>query len=782
MEGIGAGQEQHRKAIWMEVRVASVILNRYRILEQLGEGGFATVYKAYDQQLDRDVALKLVKASSAQSTDFARFEREAKLLSQLRHKNIISVLAFHFEEGLPPFIVMEYVSGSTIRSILNNNGKLGTNLIYKILLQLCDGLSYAHKLGLVHRDLSAANIILENADSEEPLIRIIDFGLSKLFAGDLNAIKTLTETGLLIGNPHYMSPEAVKGSKQDGRSDIYSLGCLLYECLSGNTMVEADNAAVLFYFQERVYPKEPNIDPKDPLAEILSAITLRCIQKDPEKRFQNCDEILETLRAPQATQKLAKWKDLDPWDTSDESSRKNKPSAQTILSGLIPIGATVTLLILAIIFADQLLVFLADSSSKIGGPELEAPFAHVLVEQKKSAMAKTMLHAATENYTNRGETKKALDSSLLLCKIVLEENDSSEFLDGITRSLKLANSLTDTKTKTQVITTEILPLIERGQKHLQITPKLIGVQQHAFVLLLENRALVKRAILRSAFDSLINSINKMPNGVKVDEPDQLVETICSYLRYAKPHLDTTHHGALNGLCYESRLPVRAEMHFWKCRCEAAIFTGEKRSALWTNYAERKFMLSGDRSFETVNTAWTVSQSDPRVDDGTLRALRELQSDIAMSNGKWELALDYCEKALKYAERHKHEVFINASKLLCFYNLHDKEKLETGTRKLIADVMGGTIQNPGLPDSEYPSDYFDGEKGEEKFFEYAELVSTLVQTSQLDRARFVLRKLDEIVTAKNWHVTEAQKSQLMLLKFIYTPPDVIKMAEQIVERK
>ncbi len=765
----------------MEVRVASVILDRYRILEQLGEGGFATVYKAYDQHLDRDVAIKMVK-SVAETTTVERFEREAKLLSQLKHKNIIAVLAFHCDEGTTPFIVMEYVNGSTVRSLLNANGKIETNTLYKLLLQLCDGLGYAHKQGLVHRDLSAANVILENSKSDEPLVRIIDFGLSRLFAGDLNPIKTLTETGLLIGNPHYMSPEAIRGSAQDNRSDIYSLGCLLYECLTGKEMVDAANAAHLFYFHERSYPKEPEIDKKDPLAEILSAITLRCIQKDPDKRFQSCEEIIETLKTPQATQKLARWKDLDPWDTPDSSSKNKKSASQIVFSGIFIAGATISLLVLAFIFADQLLVLLANTSNAIGGPQLEAPFAQALVEQRKSALAKNILHSATDNWVKRGETKKALDSCMLVSKIALEENNSAEFLQDITRSLKLANSLTDAKTKTQIINSDILPLIERGHKHLEIKPQLVAVQQEAFAILLENRAVLKRAVLRSAFDSLIISVNKMPDGIKVAEPDRLVEEICSYLRYAKPHLDTTDHGELNGICYTSRLPVGAEMDLWKCRCEDAAFTGEKKSALWTNYAKRKFMLTGDRSFDTVNTAWAMALADPRVDDGTLRALRELQSDVAILNGNWSLALDYCQKAAKYAERHKHTVFIDARKLVCYYFLKDQAKVNTGTSELIVEVMGGSIQSPGLASEDYPSDYFEGEKGEEKFFEYVELASAFVKTQQFDRAKFVLKKLREIVAAKNCQLTEAQTSQLKLLSYINTPPDIMKMADEIATNK
>lgn len=765
----------------MEVRVASVILNRYRILEELGEGGFATVYKAYDQQLDRDVALKLVKSVS-ESTNVERFEREAKLLSQLKHKNIISVLAFHCAEGTPPFIVMEYVSGTTLRNILNASEKIEVQTLYKLLLQLCDGLGYAHKLGLVHRDLSAANIILEESKSNEPVIRIIDFGLSKLFAGDLEPIKTLTETGLLIGNPHYMSPEAIRGSAQDNRSDIYSLGCLLYECLTGKAMVEAENAAHLFYFHERSYPREPVIDKKDPLAEILSAITLRCIQKDPDKRFQSCEEIIETLKTPQATQKLGMWKDLDPWDSPNSSKHKGTAATQAAITTFLAVAGTAALLILALTFSDQLLVFLANTSNNIGGPQFEAPFAQTLAKQKKFTLAKAMLRSSTEIYMKRGETNKALSSSLLVSKLDLEENAPSEFLKDITQTLNIADSLKDAKQKTHVITSDITPLLERGRKHLNITPQLVTVQQQAFSILLENRAVLKRAVLRSAFDSLINGVNAMPSSIKVDKPDLLVNEICSYLNYAKPHLDTTDHGELNGVCYESRLPITLELQLWKCRCDAAKFTGEKRSALWTDYAQRKYMLAGDHSFDTVNKAWEVSKADPRVDDGTLRALRELQANIAILNKDYDAALDFCQKASDHAQRHKHYAFIDAKKLVCYALQNDQVKLKKGTQELMVEVMGGSLTKPGLAGSEYPSDYFDDEKGEEKFFEYAELTSTLVKTHQLDQARYVLQKLQEIVNEKHIKLTEAETSQLKLLSYINTPPDLLNLVDAIVNQK
>lgn len=778
----------------MELLVKGLLLNRYRILDKLGEGGFATVYKAYDQSLDRDVALKMIKTSLGQD-GAGRFEREAKLLSQIKHKNVISVLAYHCEAPIPPFIVLEYLEGTTLRSVLNEKTKLDSKTIYQIVLQICEGLSYAHKLGLVHRDLSAANVFLETSNTDRlhgskteesskdktpqpgAIVKIIDFGLSRLFAGDLNAVKTLTETGMLVGNPHYMSPEAIKGAAQDNRSDIYSLGCILYECLTGKPVVEAENATHLFYFHEHSYPNEPIIAKNDQLAEILCSITLRCIQKDPAKRFQSCDEIIDSLQNRQNTKQLKAWTELDPW-ASPASEKRSQNTKFKVAQALIAV-TVLAVVISAFVFFDQVLAGLAKASNLFSGsPEFEKSIAKTLSQHHRPDLARDILNQVCTKYLSKSETKNAFDCMILLAKSSLERNDRENFLQDVSRAINIAEIEKNEKKKVQFISS-LSPSMDQGRNQLNIAKEILPLQQKAFGILLDNRKFVRAAVLKSSFDSLLQTATTSPEGPILGDPHSFVNQICAYLLKAKPRLDLTDHGKLNSLSYTNKIPFSEVVRLSDCRCKASPFTNEKISALWLDLAQRTFLLSTTTSTEVVDKAWEVAQKDPRADDGTFRGVREKQADFAIRNGKFDLALFYCSQAAQYADTHKDLVFIEARKLLCYFLKKDQANLARASNELMVSVMGGTKAEPGLPASEYPADFFEGEKGEERFFEYAELAQTLVKTQQMDKAKLVLLKLKDIVSYQKFQITTADKAQLQLFTIIATPKDIMKMVDEIV---
>lgn len=780
----------------MEIRVASILLNRYQILERLGEGGFATVYKAYDQRLDRDVAIKMVRSALIQSENAGRFEREAKLLSQIKHKNIISVLSYHCDDSLPPFIVMEYLEGSTLRALLNSKGQLDCNTIRQLLLQISEGLSYAHRLGLVHRDLSAANIFvlspseLQAEDSpssavsaEQPdlYVKIIDFGLSRLFAGDLNVVKTLTETGMLIGNPHYMSPEAIKGAAQDNRSDIYSLGCILYECLTGKPIVETENAAQLFYFHESSYPTEPNIDKNDPLAEILSAIILRCIQKDPNKRFQSCNELVDALEQRPDTRQLSVWRDLDSWGTKDGDRRGAGQGRAKSSAAVVLISSLLLFVPLSVVFFDQILLGVANLSVQaFGSPEMARSISAFLFQHHKPVQAEEVLNQVASKYIAQKDPKNALYCVLLLAKNSIERGDQKAFLANMRRAVDISKTGRDPKEKIQLISASS-SLMDQGRSQLHLAREIFPIQQMAFGELLDNQSFARKALLKSSLDSLLQTVSMNPDGLLLGDPPLLVDQICSYLHKVKPRLDLPDHGILNAIGYTAKVAPADEIRLYECRCRASKFTHEKQSALWTNLAQRKYLLLNDSSNEAVDKAWLVALKDPRVDDGTLRQIRELQADIAIRSRKFKEALEYCDKALEYADNQKQIVFIDARKLVCYFLQNDQVSLRRATAELSLSVMGGSPSSLGMPPEHYPQDFFVGDKGEERFFEFCELGLTLVKTNQFDRARFVLRKLKEIVTYQKSVLSPEDKSQLSLFKFIASPPDIIRMADEIARK-
>ena len=273
---------------------AGYLLNgKYEIIRQLGEGGFARVFLATDQMLKRQVAIKVLKVGYALAEeDLKRYQREAKLLAQLNHPNIISILAFDLLDDSTPFIVMEYLEGMPLSGLILERGKLPPELASNILLKTLEGLSYAHAAGIVHRDLSPANIfLLGNYPDFTP--KIIDFGMSKIIA-DLTG--KLTKTGQLMGNPPYMSPEQLTGAPVDHRTDIYALGCILYEMLSGQQAFRGDSPLTVIYMHQHEYPPPPACEFQNVETErLFKAIMLRCLQKIPESRFQSCHDLAESL-------------------------------------------------------------------------------------------------------------------------------------------------------------------------------------------------------------------------------------------------------------------------------------------------------------------------------------------------------------------------------------------------------------------------------------------------------------------------------------------------------
>jgi len=272
------------------------------VIQDLGEGGFGTVYKAEDQILRRIVAVKILKAGD--DSDKERFIRESKVLAKLDHPNIVTVFSVEMLEGQIPMIVMDYLEGQSLNSFMRENASgLPFETCVSLLEQICEGLEYAHKNGIVHRDLSSANVYLLLCENNLQLVRILDFGLAKFVrqgAGQSGeAGLKLTCTGEILGSPLYLSPETCRGEAVDARSDIYSLGCLLFEMLSGQPPFRATEAIGLLFKHMEDYPESPSFDwGKERKAEELAfrAVTLLCLQKDKTKRPASAAQILQLLK------------------------------------------------------------------------------------------------------------------------------------------------------------------------------------------------------------------------------------------------------------------------------------------------------------------------------------------------------------------------------------------------------------------------------------------------------------------------------------------------------
>ena len=263
------------------------IIGNYKILERIGEGGMGTVYKGVDQMLEREVAVKVLRADLAHRTDIAeRFRSEAVTLARVNHPNVATLYSF-LREGDEFFMIMEFVRGRPLDELIKQNGALPLEQAARWFEQALDGIHHAHCLGIVHRDLKPANVMITDAG----LVKVMDFGIARVL-GEAR----MTRTGHLIGTLEYMSPEQIRGQDVDARSDIYALGILLYEMLTGQVPFQADSDYDLMRAQIEQSPRAPgSLIPHLPAP--VEQVVLRALEKDPARRFQTAATFREALEA-----------------------------------------------------------------------------------------------------------------------------------------------------------------------------------------------------------------------------------------------------------------------------------------------------------------------------------------------------------------------------------------------------------------------------------------------------------------------------------------------------
>jgi serine/threonine protein kinase len=284
-EKAGPSKEETLLTPILELTIGSTFAERYQIIEELGIGGMGKVYKVFDKEMGEKVVLKLLKPEiAADEKVIERFRNEVKLARKITHKNVCRMYDFNKEKDIP-YITMEYISGEDLKSTIKRVGALNASKAIFIAKQICEGLAEAHRLIVIHRDLKPQNIMIDKQGNSH----IMDFGIARSPMTD-----GLTTSGMMVGSPYYVSPEQVQGKEVDERSDIYSLGVILYEMVTGDPPFTGEIPIAVAYKHTTEKPKNPR-EVNDQVPEELGRVILKCLEKDMAKRYQSVQELYQEL-------------------------------------------------------------------------------------------------------------------------------------------------------------------------------------------------------------------------------------------------------------------------------------------------------------------------------------------------------------------------------------------------------------------------------------------------------------------------------------------------------
>jgi len=283
----------------MSLSTGDVIDGKYRIVRLIGEGGMGAVYEGENIRIHRTVAIKVLHAGVAENADAVqRFEREAQAAGRIGSEHIVEVLDLGNLPDGDRFMVMEFMDGDSLSARIQNRGRLTANETYPVARQILEGLAAAHGAGIIHRDLKPDNVfLLKTRGGQADFVKLLDFGISKFSALSGESGFSMTRTGAVMGTPYYMSPEQAKGAKgMDHRADLYAVGVILYECVTGRVPFNADTFNELLFkiVLETPQPIEQVVPDSDPE---FNKIVQRAMAREPGVRYQTSREFQEALDA-----------------------------------------------------------------------------------------------------------------------------------------------------------------------------------------------------------------------------------------------------------------------------------------------------------------------------------------------------------------------------------------------------------------------------------------------------------------------------------------------------
>jgi len=490
-------------------------LGKYELVERIGRGGMAEVYKAFHRSLDRYVALKVLHSFLSDDPEFKdRFEREAKNIAKLRHNNIVQVYDFDFEPGVDLFyMVMEYIGGPTLRNLLlqTEPARLPVEETIRISRSLASALAYAHDNDMIHRDIKPGNIMLD----EDKRVVLTDFGIAKIVSG-----QQLTASGTMLGTPAYMAPEQGLGQPGDHRADIYSLGVVMYQLTIGRPPFQADTPIALVL-------KHVN-DPLPPLSTFttdlpkgLERIIYRSLAKDPEERFQSAQDMVELLNDLEAAEKIKLPSSTGEADFTvhrpdtrklvAEEQRPPSPRPEGVATGRFAdtlkkyreaiVGAGIGMAVVAAIA----IAILALGGR--GGAE---------VAETTPPTSSPSPTEVTEAAVPPADTSEPADNESLLSS-ELEATALVETLDIIKAQQSTRNAIATQP----ILGTDAAPLIDPGCNYRY---ELISQAPEDNLSILENSSVTKTIVIRNAGDCAWEqgAAFRFLDGLQLEAPDEIV--------------------------------------------------------------------------------------------------------------------------------------------------------------------------------------------------------------------------------------------------------------------